>query len=506
MSSYPRQCVLIVLDGWGYSRADTHNALARAEIPFFRSLLTRYPWALLDASGPAVGLPRGQAGTSEIGHLTIGSGMTIDTDLVRITKAMQDGTFQENHAVCKLFEHVLHFSSTLHLIGLVSDGGIHSHSDHIHGIVKAAHTAGITRIALHAFTDGRDTLPHTSHKHLLEFEKIFERTKGGRIASVVGRYYAMDRDNNIQRTERASRMLFEGIGTHIRGMRPSEYSVSLHHQGVSDEHFEPLIFDKETQETSALINPNDGVFFFNFRPDRARQLARVIAEHATQKNLAFVTMTSYDPHIPCAAAFPKINIDMPLARILSDAGFSHVHIAETEKYAHVTYFLNGGREEQHRHGDHILIESRRDIPTHDHAPEMRARAITDAAIHALEKKVPFIFINYANADMVGHTGNISAIHEALVCLDQELQRLMNALTRKNACAFITSDHGNVERNYDEESGQPHTAHTTNPVPAILTIPSMRLRAGTLADVAPTILEILNLPPLPTMTGCSLLFH
>lgn len=496
--------VLIVLDGWGYREEQEHNAIANADTPFLDSLYQKYPWTLLDASGQAIGLPKGQAGTSEIGHLTIGAGTVIDTDLVRITKAMQQGEFPNNHALKTLFNHVIAHDSTLHVLGLVSPGGIHSHSTHIEGVLRAAKKVGVKKIAIHAFTDGRDTPPQSGKKYLQELEALLQELGIGRIATVSGRFYAMDRDHNWHRITKAEDAIFRASSPHTHRAKPSDVIDVLYRQGHVDEHIEPIVFIDERGE-SYPIEKNDGALFINFRPDRARMLARRFIDCKDEINLCFATMTEYERNGGSLVAFKGTGVPTTLGNEISRARLRQAHIAETEKYAHATYFLNGGREEPHTDEKHILIESRRDIRTHDEAPEMKAAEITDAALQQLNDTVDFIFINYANADMVGHTAHFSATVQAVECIDKQLSRLVPRILQKGGVACITADHGNAEVGIDPESGVLHTAHTTNQVPFLVTLEARKLRNRcALSDVAPTVLEIMDLPIPGAMTGQSIL--
>jgi 2,3-bisphosphoglycerate-independent phosphoglycerate mutase len=507
--------ILIVLDGWGYSEEKEHNAIAQAKTPFFDSLWQEYPHTLLDASQEAVGLPKGQIGNSEVGHLTIGTGRIIDVDLARINKAIAKKDYHSNFAFTQLFDHVKKYNSTLHILGLVSPGGIHSHHEHLYEFLKAAKSAGVAKIAIHAFTDGRDVPPKSASKYLKELEKILDEIQIGHIATVQGRFFAMDRDKNWDRLKKAEEAIFEYKGKICHLKKSSDVLHELYQQGIIDELLEPLVFLDENQK-GWPIEENDGVFFFNFRADRARQLTQSLINKKQTHNLCLVTMTEYDKSFETLVAFPPIKIDATLAAEISRAGMKQVHIAETEKYAHVTYFFNGGREEPHKNERHILIDSRQDIKTHDQAPEMRAKEITDKTIEIInEDDTDFILVNFANADMVGHTANLPAILKALKTVDRELKRIIKAAIEKGMTVIVTADHGNAEKNIDVKTGEKHTAHTLNLVPFILVSspttppfpPLLRggLRGGgTLADIAPTILKLMQLPKPSGMTGESLI--
>ncbi len=495
--------VLIVLDGWGHRDEVEDNAIAEAPTPFFDHLWNTYPHALLDASADSVGLPAGQMGNSEVGHMTIGAGKIIDTDLVRISKAAMNHEFATNPAFVQLFDHVKQYDSTLHVQGLVSSGGIHSHSDHLFAFLKAAKEAGITKIAIHAFTDGRDTGPRSAAAYLRELEDVIDDLGIGFIATAAGRLYAMDRDNNWDRLEKVEKAVFEGVcDRQYHACKPSAIMQELYEEGVVDEQLEPVMFF-DHDGNHYTVQPNDGVFFFNFRSDRARMLASKVCEHAQNENLCFVTLTQYDKNLPAHVAFPPIDIDTTLANEVSLAGLTQAHIAETEKYAHATYFLNCLHEGQYPGEEHIMVESNK-VKTHDLAPEMKAKEIADKAVEQIEKGTDFLFINFANADMVGHTGNVEAIKVAVETVDRELKRVVEATLAKNGVVFVTADHGNAEQNVDRSTGETHTAHTTNLVPAIVTLKKGVLQNGTLADIAPTMLHVMGLAQPEGMTGKNLL--
>ena len=514
-----RPFVLIVLDGWGHREEITDNAIAQAKTSFYDSLLKQYPHTLLDASQESVGLPTGQMGNSEIGHMTIGAGTVIDTDLVKIAKAIRNNEFGTNPAFVQLFQHVKKYDSYLHVMGLLSNGGVHSHEDHLHAFLRAAKEARVNKIVIHAFTDGRDTAPQSAAENLKRLEDILADLGIGRIATVSGRFYAMDRDHNWDRVAKFEEVAF---GTAedtvsptklvhqsklkspykqiVQGQKPSTVVNALYRQGTLDEHIEPLLFLDENG-MATQISDNDGVFFFNFRADRAKQLAEKISVRAADHNLLLVTMTQYDDASPAVIAFPKAKIEKTLAAEISKAGLRQAHIAETEKYAHATYFLNGGRQEPHVGEEHILVPSRKDIATHDLAPKMRAEQIADKAIEQLDQGTQFIFINFANADMVGHTANVAAIKIAVEEVDLQLSRVVQKALEKHGAVFVTADHGNAEMNVDSVSGTAHTAHTTNLVPAIITIEGLSLKEHrNLSDVAPTVLSLMGLPIPSQMTG------
>jgi 2,3-bisphosphoglycerate-independent phosphoglycerate mutase len=500
MNTHHTPAVLIVLDGWGHREEALHNAIAEAKTPFFDSLMAKYPHALLDASGPSVGLPDGQMGNSEIGHMTIGAGTTIDTDLVRIGKAIGQNEFLTNPAFVKLFTHVKQHDSVLHTYGLVSPGGVHSHTKHLYAFLDAAKSAGVMKIAIHAFLDGRDTPPQSGATYLAELEDVLDDLGIGFIATASGRFYAMDRDKNWDRLAKAEKVIFEGEAEKFyENQRPSAVLKELYEKGVVDEHLEPIIF-LDAEKKSYPVQENDGIFFFNFRADRARMLTQKTIEYAKVHNICFVTLTAYDEHFDCLVAFPPVAPKVTIADVVSTAGLTQVHIAETEKYAHATYFLNGGRELPHEGEEFVLIESRKDVATHDQAPEMRAHEIADKAIEYIGKGTDFLFINFANADMVGHTANVPALLVAIETIDLELARVVEATLAKDGFVLITADHGNAEQNFDSTTNERHTAHTENLVPVILTSQGATLDNGSLADIAPTLLSLMDLPIPEAMTG------
>lgn len=507
MASIPKPVVLIVLDGWGYSENLKDNAIADAKTPFYDSMWQEYPHTVLDASEEKVGLPIGQMGNSEIGHMTLGSGKVLVTDLVRIAKAIKDKSWHANPAFQELFDHVKKNNSTLHVQGLVSAGGVHSHQDHLYAFLEAAKAAGVERVAIHAFTDGRDTPPQSAATYLKELEDHLEKIGIGFIATASGRFYAMDRDNNWDRLAKAEKAMFECEGKKCELKKPSEFFAELYKDGLLDEHIEPIVFT-DAQGKTFPIQENDGVFFFNFRADRARMLSKKILEQSKEKNICFVTMTQYDKTFECRVAFPPQTIDTTLAAEISTAHLKQAHIAETEKYPHATYFLNGGREEPHEGELHIMVDSRKDVPTHDLAPLMRASGIADKAIERMKAGDDFLFINFANADMVGHTANRPAILEAVEEVDKQLKRVVEAAIEIQGIVFITADHGNAELNIDPVTQEKHTSHTTNLVPFIITTKDISAlqSGGSLADVAPSVLEMMGLPIPSVMTGKSLLLH
>ena len=447
---------LIVLDGWGYRTETKDNAILEAKTPYFDKLWGTYPHTLLAASGEAVGLPEGQMGNSEVGHMTIGAGTTFDTDLVRIKKSIVSGEFKTNKSFVSAFEHVKNNNSRLHLMGLLSDGGVHSHKDHLFELLRVAILSGIKDIAVHVFTDGRDVGTTSSVKYLKELENLLTELGSGFIATVGGRYFAMDRDNNWDRLDKTLKTLFSCEGN-VCEIAPSDFVASLHKSGISDEHIEPTII-KQLERDLVKIEKNDSIIFTNFRSDRARMISEKILDKKMEMNLCFVTMTEYKKGFDAPVAFPVKNIETNLADQISKAGFSQAHVAETEKFSHATYFLNCGTEKPYPNEKHILLDSRKDVATHDLAPEMRALDIAEKVAEEIEMGTEFIFVNIANPDMVGRTANVGAIITAIETTDQALELIVNATLKKDGVVIITADHGNAELN-KEEDGAPHTAHS-----------------------------------------------
>jgi 2,3-bisphosphoglycerate-independent phosphoglycerate mutase len=495
--------MLIILDGWGHREEKLNNAILQSKTPFFDSLIKEYPHSLLKASGNAVGLPEGQMGNSEVGHTTIGTGKPMDTDLVRIDKAIADGAFHTNPSLVSLFEHVRKSNSTLHVQGLVGTGGVHSHQNHLFAFLREAKAQGMKKVAIHVFTDGRDTPPQSASKYLKELEALIEELGPEFfIATMSGRYYAMDRDNNWDRLAKAEQAIFDCKGN-VCEIKPSAYLEEQYKLGKNDELLEPTVCSN-LYGTGCSFDENDGVFFFNFRADRARMFTQKLIERQKSDNIYVVTLTEYCIDYVCHVVFPPTNVEITLGEIISKAGMTQSHIAETEKFAHVTYFFNGGKEKPYEGESDYLLPSRKDIKTHDEAPEMKAVEIADKAIEEINKGTDFILINFANPDMVGHTANVPAIITAIETVDAQLKKVVDVLHEKGGIAFITADHGNAEVNIDPVAGTRHTAHTTNPVPAILTDKGYQIKDGGLADIAPTILTLLELPTSEKMTGKSLI--
>jgi 2,3-bisphosphoglycerate-independent phosphoglycerate mutase len=483
-----RLVALVVLDGWGLAAPGPGNAVELAETPIFDALWERFPHTTLKASGQAVGLPDGQMGNSEVGHLTIGSGRILSQDFERVNAAISDGSLFENDALRGAFRRARRRGGDVHLLGLVSDGGVHSHIDHLRALLDVAQQERMEdRTWIDAFTDGRDVSPHAAVDDLASLP-------AERVATVVGRYYAMDRDQRWQRTERAVEAICSGAGRSADD--PAAAVRESYGAGVTDEFVEPIVLDGRPH-----LRPDvDGAIFFNFRPDRARQLAQRLVE----RGVDLTTMTHYSNELDCPVVFGEQVVPDTLADVLSAHGVRQLHAAETEKYAHVTYFFNGGEEEERAGETRILVPSPRDVPSYDLKPEMAAEALTDEVVGAIGDKYGFCVVNLANPDMVGHTGVIPAAVRALEVVDSCLGRIVDAVAELGGACLVTADHGNAEQLLTPDGSGPHTAHTTNRVPLVLTSEGASLREnGGLADLAPTVLDLLGIPVPEAMTGQSL---
>jgi 2,3-bisphosphoglycerate-independent phosphoglycerate mutase len=500
--------MLIVLDGWGLRESSEHNAVAAAQTPVMDALLKSRPGARLRTCGGAVGLPEGQMGNSEVGHLNLGAGRVVNQNIVRIGQAIEDGSFGENEAFLGAVRGAVSSGGVVHLIGLVSDGGVHSLQDHGVAAARLARRAGAGRIYAHAFMDGRDTPPRGGLAYLEKFAADLEREAGARIATVSGRYYAMDRDRRWERTKRAWEAMVLGEGE--RREDPLEWVKESYERDETDEFIQPCA----VEEGGAPIGPieeGDAVICFNFRADRARQITRALTEasfdgFAREKfpPVHFACMTVYDESFPLPAAFPPIEMKGLFCHALRAAGKTSLRVAETEKYPHVTYFFNGGAEEALEGEARVLVPSPKEVATYDEKPEMSAEGVTRAAEEAIEsKRYDAIILNYANPDMVGHTGVFEKAVQAVEVVDACLGRVLEALGEAGGAALVTADHGNCEQMWDDENGCPHTAHTLNETPCIVVAPGFEgpLRGGgALCDVAPTLLGLMAIEPPPEMTG------
>jgi 2,3-bisphosphoglycerate-independent phosphoglycerate mutase len=470
---------LVILDGWGLAPPGPGNAVELADTPVFDRLWAEYPHTTLEASGEAVGLPPGQMGNSEVGHLTIGSGRILFQDLMRVNKSIEDGSFFEKPALLAAFER----GESTHLLGLVSYGGVHSHIDHLKALLRFAPE----KTWIHAFTDGRDVSPTSAVHDLAELPT-------DRIATVSGRYYAMDRDQRWDRTDKALGAIVHGNG--VQGSDPAKEVQRSYDEGVTDEFIEPIVFSDRPR-----LGPNDSAIFFNFRPDRARQLT----ERLLASKFDVTTMTRYRDDFDCPVAFEEQDVHETMAEVCAEHGIRQLHVAETEKYAHVTYFFNGGREDEWAGERRILVPSPRDVPSYDHKPEMSVAQVADELDKALaEDGYGFAIVNLANPDMVGHTGSIPAAVNAVEATDAALGKILASVEREGGIALVTADHGNAEEMLDSE-GNPQTAHTSNPVPLVVTDRTVSLPgSGELSDLMPTAISLLGLAKPLQMSGHNLL--
>tara|TARA_Y100000588_G_C14258266_1_gene926486 strand:- start:14 stop:1570 length:1557 start_codon:yes stop_codon:yes gene_type:complete len=505
--------VLAVLDGWGLSLNERANAIALARTPTFEELLNHYPHSQLITNGEAVGLPPGQMGNSEVGHMNLGSGRIVYQYLTRIDKSIQDATFFSNPALSLSMNRCKNDLHALHLIGLVSDGGVHSHQRHLHALIDMAAQHKVSRVFVHVITDGRDTSPVGGIDFIAALQRKLDTRGVGKIASVSGRYYAMDRDSRWDRTERAFIAMTKGAGG--KTFSVDNYIEESYRLNITDEFVEPAVIVNQSDHPVGCIEDGDSVIFFNFRSDRARQLTRALTfenfidfKRTTRLNIHCTTMTEYDATFDQPVAFSPTTMSDNLAEVLSLNGLRNLRLAETEKYAHVTYFFNGGEEQPYPGEDRILVPSQK-VPTYDLKPGMSANNITTELIRDIESgQHDVIVCNFANADMVGHTGKLDAAVEAVATVDQCLAKIVTAVQNHNGTVIVTADHGNAEQMWDVERQGPHTAHTTNPVPLLLINSDfkdrgLKLKNGSLRDVAPTILGLLKIKSPNAMTGTDL---
>jgi len=505
-----RSVMLVIMDGWGWREEPDGNAVAAADTPVLDRLARECPFTLLDASGLAVGLPEGQMGNSEVGHTNLGAGRVVYQELTRINLAIEDGSFFHNQALEGLMNGLVREGGDLHLMGLLSDGGVHSASGHLHALVRMAAEKGVQRLFVHAFMDGRDTPPDSGLSYMEELTGVCRKTGKGRVATVSGRFYAMDRDSRWERVKRAFDALVSGDG--IQEADPVEAVKNAYERGETDEFIQPAVIGADAAaRAEGRIKDGDGVIFFNFRADRARELVRAFTEpdfsgfdvSRRPEIREMVTMTMYDSHFNLPVAFPPENLAHILGEEVSRAGLRQLRIAETEKYAHVTYFFNGGREEPFEGEDRVLVPSPRDVRTYDLKPEMSALEVTEELLARIDSgSYSLIVVNYANGDMVGHTGVMDAAVTACSVVDRCVGRVVDAWVRAGGVALVTADHGNAEIMRDSR-GNPVTSHTTSPVPLYLVDSGSGKRGlhkGRLADVAPTILALMGIEIPEAMTG------
>jgi len=508
----PRPLALIILDGYGESEQEEKNAVKNADTPFLDKLREENPTSIMQASGEDVGLPPGQMGNSEVGHLNLGAGRIVPQEYTRITKAVEDGSILENDVIQKAIKKVTDNNSALHLMGLLSDGGVHSHINHLFGLLEMAKTAGIEDVYVHAILDGRDTPPQSALTYIEQLENKMGKIGVGKIATISGRYYAMDRDNRWDRTKKAYDAYVLGEGIEVSSAE--EAVKKSYERGDNDEFVLPSVVIEDAQPVTTLKD-EDSLIFFNFRADRARQITRALALDGFDKfdrpkqqhpdGLYFICMTEYDEDFDLPIAFPKLHIDNILGGVLSEHGMKQLRIAETEKYAHVTFFFNGGEEREFEGEDRELIPSPK-VATYDLQPEMSAYKVKDRLLEKLDEDIyDVIILNFANPDMVGHTGFYDAAVKALEAIDECMSEIVPKIIEMGGQALITADHGNSEQMIDDK-GEPHTAHTTNPVPLIYvgSDKKVKLKGGRLADIAPTMLEILGIDKPEEMTGNTLI--
>ncbi len=505
--------VLMILDGYGLNDRTEGNAVALAKTPVMDKLMKEYPFVKGYASGMAVGLPDGQMGNSEVGHLNMGAGRIVYQELTRITKSIQDGDFFENEGLMTAINNVKANNSALHLFGLLSDGGVHSHNTHLYGLLEMAKKNGIDKVYVHAFLDGRDTAPTSGKGFMQELCDKMQEIGVGQVATVSGRYYAMDRDNNWDRIEKTYDAITKGEGD--KASDPVQAIADSYAKDVNDEFVVPVVIENDGKPV-ATVNDKDSIIFFNFRPDRARQMTRAFCiddfdgfNRGARKDVTFVCFTEYDVTIPNKEiAFKKVSITNTFGEFIANNGMKQARIAETEKYAHVTFFFNGGVEEPNANEDRILVNSPKYVPTYDKKPRMSAYTVCDKLCEAITGgEYDVIICNFANPDMVGHTGVVEAAINAIEVIDQCVGEVVEFIKQVDGQLFICADHGNAEQLIDYETGGSYTAHTTNPVPFILVNadPAYKLReGGCLADIAPTLIELMGMEQPEEMTGKSLL--
>ena len=502
-----RPIAIIIMDGFGISPTQEGNAIAHASKPNLERLWKEYPTTTLKASGLAVGLPRGQMGNSEVGHLNLGGGRIVYQDLTRISLAVEKGTFASNPVLHEAMNLARKGDSKLHLIGLLSDGGVHSHITHLYALLEMARSMDLSRVFVHAILDGRDVPPRSALGYFRDLEEKFSQTGTGSTATVSGRYYTMDRDRRWERVEKAYRCLVYGEG--LRAESAEEAVRKGYDRGENDEFIMPTVVDER-----GMVDDGDSIIFFNFRPDRAREITRAFVDKDFQEfatkpiRVHYTCMTQYDATLNAPVAFPAENLTDTLGEVVSRAGLKQLRIAETEKYAHVTYFFNGGKEEVNPGEDRVLIPSPK-VATYDLQPQMSAYEVRDELLARLDSgRYDLVVLNFANPDMVGHTGIFEAAVKAVEVVDGCVGEIVNRILSLGGAVLLTADHGNAEKMQDSDTGQPHTAHTTNPVPISLITSdrkSYRLREdGILADVAPTALELMHIPQPEAMTGRTLI--
>ncbi|MBT5230024.1 MAG: 2,3-bisphosphoglycerate-independent phosphoglycerate mutase [Methylococcales bacterium] len=510
MSSYPKPVVLLIMDGWGYSEEVANNAILAAKTPVWDRLWKEHPHTLIRASGAEVGLPSGQMGNSEVGHMNIGAGRVVYQEFTRVSRSIKTGSFFNNHTLTDAVDCAISCNNAVHILGLLSDGGVHSHEEHIHAMVELAVKAGTKNVHVHAFLDGRDTAPQNAARSITLLEDKLVELGGGRITSIIGRFYAMDRDHRWPRVQAAYDLITQGIGEHT-AKTAMEGLQAAYNRNETDEFVVATAIP--TEEGPVRINDGDVVIFMNYRSDRARQITRPFIEPGFDgferkhfpKLSKFVSLTEYKSTFDIPVAFPAERLQNVFGKYIANIGLRQLRIAETEKYAHVTFFFNGGIEDPFDGEDRVLVNSP-DVQTYDLQPEMNAPDLTDKLVEAIESKTYDVIIcNYANPDMVGHSGVFDATVKAIESLDFCLDRVLKAIHRAGGEIMITADHGNAELMKNEKTGQPHTAHTNNPVPFIYVGRDATLsETGALSDIAPSLLTALGLKIPEEITGRSLI--
>jgi len=521
--SRPKPLVLMILDGFGIAPPSRGNAISQASMPRFNDLVQQYTTYALAAAGEAVGLPWGEPGNSEVGHLNLGAGKIVYQEVLRINKSIEEKTFFDNEVLLGAIKHCKKHNSSLHLMGLLSDGGVHSHQDHLYALLELASRAGLKRVFIHAFLDGRDTPYNSGITYVKQLEKITKRVNVGSIASVSGRYYAMDRDNHWDRIEQAYRVMVKAESQESYESATEAVQAS-YDRNVFDEEMAPTAIKQGKNAGSARIQPGDSAIFFNYRPDRAREITKAFTlptfmkfERGTLSDLYFVTLTEYEPNLPVHVAYPKEVIAEPIGKRISDAGLTQLHIAETEKYAHVTYFFNGGKDAEFKGQENKIIPSA-GVPSYADKPEMSASEITKEVLEAIKAEQYDVYImNLANPDMVGHTGNLRATQKALGFVDAAIGEISKAVLKKGGVLLITADHGNAEEMVNWENGHIVKEHSANPVPFVIAGERYKIAkprdknfsidqlpvSGVLSDVGPTILSILSIKPHTGMSSRAL---
>jgi 2,3-bisphosphoglycerate-independent phosphoglycerate mutase len=526
MPNRPKPLVLVILDGWGYAPPSNSNAISLARKPTYDLLLSKFPNTLIHTSGRYVGLPDGQMGNSEVGHLNIGAGRVVYMDITRIDLAIENGEFFRNPVLLEAMKHARTGGRRLHLFGLVSDGGVHSHINHLFALLRMAKENGVDRTFVHCFMDGRDTLPTSGSGYVEQLQRKMREYNIGKVASVSGRYYAMDRDRRWEREAKAFNAMALGNGEAGQYVDAVQGITDSYNRGVTDEFIVPFVCVDNRGEPLAMIRDEESCICFNFRADRVRQITRVLARESgitpqggrdlpdaealdatvprdrLPRNLKYVCMTRYDKQFTLPVVIPPESLDNILANVMAKANLRNLRVAETEKYAHVTYFFNGGVEQAFPGEERELVPSPK-VATYDLKPEMSAESVADTVVRAIEKgSFDVIIVNFANADMVGHSGQIPPTIKGVEAVDANLGRIYQAVRQRGGALLVTADHGNAEQMVDPATGGPHTAHTTNPVPFILAMQNgFKLRAdGALQDISPTVLSLLGLPQPRQMTG------